>query len=177
MRAPDIRPPLGPEDRCPPSPEASASGSVEATLVPGLRGGQSAQVRVWTTEASSFWDRREPQSFWGGTVFVLQTSGHLPGQRTCVCPSWEDFASGSGEPSWFQDSREGSLHRRECGLLKWWLLWQAKAAQFLGKILFWAFIFGQEEVQTPDNCAPSLKEESLPSESTLTTETQRRELV
>jgi hypothetical protein len=31
--------------------------------VPGLRGGQSAQVRVWTTEASSFWDRREPQSF------------------------------------------------------------------------------------------------------------------
>jgi hypothetical protein len=46
-----------------------------------------------------------------------------------------------------------------------------------GKILFWAFIFSQEEVQTPDNCVPSLKEESLPAESTLTTETQRRELV
>ena len=28
----------------------------------------------------------------------------------------------------------------------------AKATQFLGKILFWAFIFGQEEVQTTDNC-------------------------
>jgi hypothetical protein len=45
-----------------PAQEASASGSAGATLVLGLRGGQSAQVRVWNTEASSFWDRREPQS-------------------------------------------------------------------------------------------------------------------
>jgi hypothetical protein len=52
-----------------------------------------------------------------------------------------------------------------------------KATQLLGKILFWAFIFSQEEVQTPDNCAPSLKEESLPAQTALTTETQRRELV
>jgi hypothetical protein len=52
-----------------------------------------------------------------------------------------------------------------------------RATQLLGKILFWAFIFCQEEVQTPDNCAPSLKEESLPAETALTTETQRRELV
>jgi hypothetical protein len=44
-------------------------------------------------------------------------------------------------------------------------------------MLFWAFIFSQEEVQMPDNCAPSLKEESLPPETALTTETQRRELV
>jgi hypothetical protein len=29
----------------------------------------------------------------------------------------------------------------------------------------------------PDNCAPSLKEESLPAETVLTTETQRRDLV
>ena len=34
-----------------------------ATLVPGLCGGQAAWVRVWNTEASSFWDRREPESF------------------------------------------------------------------------------------------------------------------
>jgi hypothetical protein len=53
----------------------------------------------------------------------------------------------------------------------------AKATQLLGKNLFWAFIFSQEEVQTPDNCAPSLKEESLPAETALTTGTQRRELV
>jgi hypothetical protein len=44
-----------------PAREVSASGSVGATLVPGLRGGQAAQVRVWNTEASSFWYRREPQ--------------------------------------------------------------------------------------------------------------------
>jgi hypothetical protein len=46
-----------------PAQEVSASGSSGATLVPGLRGGQAALVRVWNTEASSFWDRREPQSF------------------------------------------------------------------------------------------------------------------
>jgi hypothetical protein len=60
-------------------------------------------------------------------------------------------------PPWFQDSRESSLHRWECRLLKQRLLWQAKATQLLGKILFWAFIFSQEEVQTPDNCAPPWK--------------------
>jgi hypothetical protein len=43
--------------------------------------------------------------------------------------------------------------------------------------MFWAFIFDQEEVQTPDNWAPSLKEETLPAETTLTTEIQRRDLV
>ena len=80
-----------------PAREASASGSMGAILVPGLCGGQSAQVRVWTTEASSFWDRREPQSFWVSAVFGLQTSVHLPGQRTGVRPAWEAFASGSAE--------------------------------------------------------------------------------
>jgi hypothetical protein len=53
----------------------------------------------------------------------------------------------------------------------------AKTTQLLGKILFWAFTFSQEEVQTPDNSTPSPKEESLPAETALTTETQRRELV
>jgi hypothetical protein len=46
-----------------PAQETSASASAEATLVLGLRGGQAAWVRVWDTEASSFWDRREPQTF------------------------------------------------------------------------------------------------------------------
>ena len=32
-----------------------------------------------------------------------------------------------------------------------------KQHSFWEKILFWAFIFGQEEVQTPDNCAPPWK--------------------
>ena len=38
----------------------------------------------------------------------------------------------------------------------WQLQWPTKATQLLGKVLFWAFIFSQEEVQTPDICAPSL---------------------
>jgi hypothetical protein len=32
-------------------------------LVPGFHQEYSAQVRVWNTEANSFWDRWEPQSF------------------------------------------------------------------------------------------------------------------
>jgi hypothetical protein len=46
-----------------PAQEVSASGSTGATLAPGLLGGLAAQVRVWNTEASNFWDRREPESF------------------------------------------------------------------------------------------------------------------
>jgi hypothetical protein len=46
-----------------PAREASASASAGATLVPGLRGGQAARVSVWNTEASSVWDRQEPQTF------------------------------------------------------------------------------------------------------------------
>ena len=46
-----------------PAREVSASGSAVATLAPGLCEGQAARVRVWNTEASSFWDRREPESF------------------------------------------------------------------------------------------------------------------
>jgi hypothetical protein len=34
-----------------------------ASLAPGLRGGQAARVTVWNTEASLFWERREPESF------------------------------------------------------------------------------------------------------------------
>jgi hypothetical protein len=40
-----------------PAQEVSASGSTETTLVLGLHGGQAARVRVWNTEASSFWGR------------------------------------------------------------------------------------------------------------------------
>jgi hypothetical protein len=47
------------------------------------------------------------------------------------------------KPSWFRNSAESSLHRWEWRLLEQRLLWQAKATQLLGKILFWAFIFGQ----------------------------------
>jgi hypothetical protein len=34
-----------------------------ASLAPGPRRGQAARVKVWKTEASCFWERREPESF------------------------------------------------------------------------------------------------------------------
>jgi hypothetical protein len=49
----------------------SAWASAGDILVPGLHQDYSAQVRVWATEANSFWDRREPQSFWGSPLFGL----------------------------------------------------------------------------------------------------------
>ena len=41
-------------------PQALAVG---VSLAPGLCGGQAARVMVWNTEASRFWERREPESF------------------------------------------------------------------------------------------------------------------
>ena len=133
--------------------------------------------------------------------FRLQTTGHLPGESTGVRPAREVCASGPGGVGSLLGSRTpqragctgdgveyrgqpflGKARARE--LLRHAIFgsrqpatFLAKATQLLGKILFWAFIFGQEEVQMSDNCAPSLKEESLPAETALTTETQRRELV
>jgi hypothetical protein len=40
-----------------PTQEGFDRGSGEAILVPGSLRDYSAQVRVWTTEANSFWDR------------------------------------------------------------------------------------------------------------------------
>jgi hypothetical protein len=65
------------------------------------------QVRVWTKEANSFWDRQKPHSFWGRPHFGPSSSA-------------------------------------------------------------------RRQVRIPDTCAPSLQEESLPAESTLTTETKER---
>jgi hypothetical protein len=50
------------------------------------------KVRVWTAEANSFFDRQKPQSFWGRSLFRLQTSGHFPCQRRGVPTAWEGFA-------------------------------------------------------------------------------------
>jgi hypothetical protein len=43
--------------------EVVASASAGEIFDPGLHQDYSAQVRVWTTEANSFWYRQEPQSF------------------------------------------------------------------------------------------------------------------
>jgi hypothetical protein len=65
-------------------------------LVPRLLRDYSAQVRVWTTEANSFWDRQKPHSFWGRPHFGLQTSGHLPCRRRGIRPTWKAFAKVPG---------------------------------------------------------------------------------
>jgi hypothetical protein len=75
-----------------PAWERFAWASAANILVPGLRWEFSAQVRVWTTEANSFWNRWEPQSFWGSSIFGPQISGHLPGQRIDVHPARVGFA-------------------------------------------------------------------------------------
>jgi hypothetical protein len=129
----------------------------------------------------------------------LQTTGHIPGESTGVCPAQEVSTSGSG------GSHLGSRTPRRAGCTEEGVeyrgqqfLRQARTRELLrqrhlqlqttshlpgqtntasGKDPVWDFINSQEEVQTPDNCAPSQKEESLPAETALTTEIQKRELV
>jgi hypothetical protein len=74
-----------------PAQEGFAWASAGDILDYGPHLDYSAQVRVCTTVANSFWDRLEPQSFWGSPLFRLQTSGHLPCQRIGVCPAREGF--------------------------------------------------------------------------------------
>jgi hypothetical protein len=71
--------------------EGFAWASAGDILVPRLHRDYSAQVRVWTTEAKSFWNRREAQRLWGSPLFRLQTSGHLPCQRIGVHLAREGF--------------------------------------------------------------------------------------
>jgi hypothetical protein len=104
--APDILHLRGQRTGVRPARKTSASGSMEATLVPELCGGQSAQVRVWTTEASKsrrasgappFSGSRHPATFLARGQVSTQPGRPLPQNLR--------------EPSWFQDSGESSLHR------------------------------------------------------------------
>jgi hypothetical protein len=71
-----------------------------------------------------------------------------------------------GEPSWFLDPSETRLCRREYGV--------EKLHSFQGRHLFRPSSSARRQVQMPDIGAPSLQEECLPAESTLTTESQER---
>jgi hypothetical protein len=105
----------------------SAQGSASprgagVSLAPGLRGGQAARVTVWNTEASRFWERREPESFWGGAIFSsrqpatflaratellrqrhlrLQTTDHLPGESHRASEAAPSSAPDNRPPSWW----------------------------------------------------------------------------
>ena len=53
-------------------------------------------------------------------------------------------------------------------------VWTIEANSFWDRSCFRPSSSARRQVWTPDICAPSLKEESLPAESALTTETQER---
>jgi hypothetical protein len=53
-------------------------------------------------------------------------------------------------------------------------VWTTEANSFWDKLCFRPSSSARRLVQTTDICAPSLQEESLPAESALTTETQKR---
>jgi hypothetical protein len=103
---------------------------------PGFRQDWSAQVRVWTAEANSFWDRQKSQSFRGRLSFGLQTSGLLPCQRRGVRPTWEGFATASLGDILVPGSRQDYSAQVR--------VWTTEATQILGQALFPAFIFCQE---------------------------------
>lgn len=126
----------------------------------------SVQVRVWTTEAKSFWNRQKPQSFWGRPCFGVQTHRHLPCQRRGVRPTQGSLSQHLGETSWFLDPAETTLCRWECGLQKLHIFWD--------KPCFRPSSSARRQVQTPDICPTFLQDKSLPEESALTTETQER---
>jgi hypothetical protein len=112
---------------------------------------------------------REPESFWDRRKHRAAEAAPLAGRRQPATfrtrgqvSTWlgrRHQPQQQRSPSWFRDSLElrnlvctgESLHHRS-----WQLLGTAKATQLLRKALFWAFFFGQEEVQKQEICAPSL---------------------
>jgi len=84
----------------------------------GFHWDKSSQVRAWTTEANSFWDRKKPRSFWDRHGFRHQTSGQLHARGEVFTLPGRVLPEHLREPSWFQDSSKTSLCRWECGLQK-----------------------------------------------------------
>jgi hypothetical protein len=121
----------------PPRPqEGIATASGETSWIPGFCQDWSVQVRVWTAEANSFWDRQKSQSFWRRPCFRCQTSGLLPCQRRGVHPAQEGIATASGGDILVPRScLDYSAQVR---------VWTTEATQILGQALFQAFIFCQE---------------------------------
>ena len=103
-----------------PAQEASASRSVGATLVPGLRGGRSAGESV-EHRGQQLLERARATEPLRQRHFRLQTTCHLPGESTGVHTAREASASLSAGATLILGLRS-SL--------------QAKATQLLGKILF-----------------------------------------
>jgi hypothetical protein len=123
-----------------------ASGTEWVILVTGLRQKVICTGESVHTEADSFWDRQEPQSFWGSALFGLQTSDRLPTRRRGVCPGQEAFASGTDRAILVP-----GLHRKVVCTGE-----RPKQHSFWKRFCFGPSSSAKREVQTPAICAPSL---------------------
>jgi hypothetical protein len=91
--------------------------------------------------------------------------GTFPARGEVSTPPRKALLEHLGEPSLVRGHSETSLCKWECGLQKLHSLW--------GRCFRPSFS-ARSQVWMPDICAPSLQEESLPAESTLTPEIQER---
>jgi hypothetical protein len=101
--------------------------------------------------------------------------GTFPAKGELYVPPWRALPEHLGEPSWVPDPSETSLCRWKWGLQKLHRFWdRQKQHSFWGRPCFRSSSSARRQVWTRDICEPSLKEESLPTESTLITKTQER---
>jgi hypothetical protein len=150
--APDNRPPSGQRTDVHMAPEASASGSAVAIFVPGLHGGQSAQVRVWNTEARSFGTGERHRA--SEAVPFLAPDNQPPSWQEDRCPTgpggfclrFHGSHLGSGTPQRAVCTGESVDYRGKQ------LLGHARAAELLVQGRFWA----------PDIRPPSWPEDRYP---------------
>jgi hypothetical protein len=92
--------------------------------------------------------------------------GTFPARGEVSAPPKRALPQHLGEPSWFPDPTETSLHRWECGLEKLHIFWDKPCFGLSSSV--------RRQVWEPDICPHSLQEESLAAESALTTEIQEK---
>ena len=80
----------------------------EPSWIPRFYQDWSAQVRVWTAEANSFWDRQKPQA---DPVLGSRHLGTFPARGQVSSPPWRTLPEYLGKPFGFPDPSETSLHR------------------------------------------------------------------
>jgi hypothetical protein len=162
--APDILAPSPPEEKWPPGRAPTIRAGEGAILCPGSLWDQSAQVSLRTAKGERADYRNE--SFWVRPHFGLQTLGHLPHQRRDGLREGLRPPEQMREPSCVLGPSETSVERSAHRLQRQYIFWDRPCFRPSSSARIQAWM--------PDLCIPSLQEESLPTESTLTTETQER---
>jgi hypothetical protein len=163
--APDIRAPSPPEERYP-LRRALPEQVREPSWVPDPSEFSLPRWECSLQKRHSFWDRQKLHSYWDRPHFWLQTFGHLTGQKRSVYPGGLWLPEQVRESSCVLCPSETSLCRWACRLQKQHIFWDRPCFRHSSS--------AKRQVWTPDICTPPLKEERLPAESTLTTETRER---